>query len=156
MSRKKHRSVHTSKATPSQQGGGEIFLPQDIGDRQPEGSSILKEQRGSMEWQRRLDEQQGHRYHLQVQVKETKEIKDDEHAAPEGGLQNGINQHPWLDKQIFDGADPDVNPAPPLNTDARREYDNQQREQELEKQLRLENQLQNTHQPSSAPRPKGP
>lgn len=156
-SRRKSNDVDTQqsvvgRSTPQSIRGRGAVMP-------PDASAILKENSGSMEWERRLEEQQGHRYHLQVHVKEAKEIKDNEdNATLEGELQNGINQHPWLDKQIFDGADPDVSPAPPLNSDARREYDNKQREQELEKQLRLENQLQNTNQPSyqSSPRPKGP
>lgn len=70
--------------------------------------------------------------------------------APEGELQNSIKQHPWLASQRFDGVDPNLNPEPPLNTVARTEYDNAQREQEMEKQLRLNN----VPKFSSAPKPR--
>ena len=122
------------------------------------GHSNLKQETGFMERERRLEEQQGHRYHLQVQVKEAREYVE-ENAAPEGEPQNDISGHPEFEnRQDLDGADPPVDSLPAMNTDARREYENQRREQEMEKQLRLENQLQNTNQPrfSSAPRPRGP
>lgn len=48
-----------------------------------------------------------------------------------------IAGNPLLNTQRFDGIDPNVNPAPPLNSEARREFDNSRREQEREKQLRL-------------------
>lgn len=99
-------------------------------------SSILVEETTTMEIQRRQEEQQGHRRLARVHAKEH---KDESPPAPEGELQNDIRQHPWLDKQKFDGVDPNLNPEPALNTEARREYDNERREQEMEKQLRLGN-----------------
>ena len=86
------------------------------------GGSLLVEETVSMEQQRRLDEQQGHRKLARVHAREHSEEQQQE-MAPEGELQNNIQQHPWLDKQQFDGIDPNVNPAPPLNTDARREFE---------------------------------
>lgn len=112
----------------------------DLPGRLPSGkrkrSSILVEETITMEIMRRQEEQQGHRRLARVHAKEHKEEST---PAPEGELQNDIRQHPWLDKQKFDGIDPNLNPEPPLNTDARREYDNERREQEMEKQLRLGN-----------------
>ena len=81
------------------------------------------------------------------------EVVDPDPAPnPEGELQNTILQHPELDNQRFDGVDPNLNPEPPLNTDARREFDNERREQEMEKQLRLGN----MPKFNSAPKPQGP
>lgn len=65
----------------------------------------------------------------------------------------GLQEHPLLDKQQFDGIDADVNPAPPLSDpESRREYDNARNEQQLQHQLKL------GLQPgkSSAPKPPGP
>ena len=45
-----------------------------------------------------------------------------------------------------------MNPEPALNTEARREFDNEKREQEKEKQLRLGN----MPKFSTAPTPRGP
>ena len=121
-------------------------------------NSNLKPENGLMEQNRRWEEQQGHRNHLHVSVKEAREYVE-QNSVPEGEPQNGISGHPEFEfRQDLDGADPSVNAIPALNTEARREYDNQKREQEMEKQLRLENQLQNTNQPRfrNTPRPGGP
>lgn len=103
-------------------------------DRRP--GSYLVEETSTMERQRREAEQEGHRQLAKVHAREHHE---EQQAAPEGELQNSIQQHPWLDKQLYDGIDNNLNPEPPLNTDARREFDNERREQEMEKQLRLGN-----------------
>ena len=118
--------------------------------RVPTGS-ILVEETTSMDRQRRLAEQDGHRRLAKVHAREHNE---EQHQAPaaEGELQNSILQNPWLDSQRFDGVDPNLNPEPPLNTAARREYDNERREQAMEKQLRLGN----MPKFSSAPKPQGP
>jgi len=100
-----------------------------------------------MERKRRAVEQDGHRKLARVH---SKERGDEPEVAPEGELQNNILQHPWLDSPRFDGIDPGLNPEPPLNTDARREYDNERREQEMEKQLRLGN----MPKMSTAPKPR--
>lgn len=102
-----------------------------------EGGSYLVDETFHMEREQREAEQQGHRQLAKVHAREHHEQK--EHSAPEGELQNDIRQHPWLDAQRFDGIDPNLNPEPPLNTEARREFDNERREQEMEKQLRLGN-----------------
>lgn len=118
--------------------------------------SILIDETKTMERQRRLAEQEGHRRLAKVHAREHHE--ETQNAAPEAALQNDILQNPWLDSQRFDGIDPNLNPEPPLNTDARREYDNERREQEMEKQLKLELALSNTNTPryTTAPRPRGP
>lgn len=115
------------------------------GDTEPQGwfpignkkGSYLSEETDSMDRKRRLVEQDGHRQLARVNARTHNE--NEEQPAPEGELQNSILQHPWLDAQRFDGIDPNLNPEPPLNTDARREFDNERREQEMEKQLRLGN-----------------
>lgn len=103
-----------------------------------------------MERERRINEQQGHRQLARVHAREHSE--QPEQSGPEGELQNNILQHPELDNQRFDGIDPNLNPEPPLNSEARREYDNERREQEMEKQLRLGN----MPKMSTAPKPQGP
>lgn len=104
------------------------------GKRKP---SFLVEETKSMDRRRREMEQGGHRQLAKVHAREHN--LEETSLTPEGELQNSILQHPWLDGQRFDGIDPNVNPEPPLNTDARREFDNERREQEMEKQLRLGN-----------------
>ncbi|MGQ3890254.1 hypothetical protein ACQUW5_14695 [Legionella sp. CNM-1927-20] len=109
------------------------FSEGQIGKRK----SILSDDTPDMARKRRLLEQDGHRYLAKVHAREHRPEEDK--PAPEGELQNSIKQHPWLDAQRFDGVDPNLNPEPPLNTAARREFDNERREQEMEKQLRLGN-----------------
>lgn len=100
--------------------------------------SILIAETKAMERNRRLMEQQGERRLASVKARDH---SNDEHLeqSPEGELQNNILQHPELASQRFDGVDPNLNPEPPLNSDARREFDNEKREQDKEKQLRLGN-----------------
>lgn len=122
--------------------------------RMPPGGregTLLKAESKSMERKRREMEQQGHRKLARVNAREHSE-ETEQTSAPEGELQNNILQHPELDSQRFDGIDPNLNPEPPLNTEARREYDNEKREQEKEKQLRLGN----MPKFGTAPTPQGP
>lgn len=113
-------------------------------------SMLLVAETKAMERRRRLAEQQGERQFASVKAREHPE--NEPHQAPEGELQNDMLQHPFLDSQRYDGVDPNLNPEPPLNTEARREFDNERREQEKEKQLRLGN----MPKFSSAPKPQGP
>lgn len=113
--------------------------------------SILIDETRTMDRQRRLAEQAGQRRFAKVNAREHSE-EQIQQPAPEGELQNNIAQNPWLNSQRFDGVDTNVNPVPALNTDARREYDNERREQEMEKQLRLGN----MPKFSTAPKPQGP
>lgn len=111
-------------------------------------SSYLVEETSMMQRQQRILEQQGERHLAKVNARDHQERI--ETPAPEGDLQNDMLQHPELNSQLFDGIDPNLNPEPPLNTDARREYDNQRREQEMEKQLRLGH----VNMPSFSPEPR--
>lgn len=131
---------------------GSVFnaeLPTRLPTDKRESSFLIAETK-SMERKRRLAEQQGERRFASVKAREhpDEEMK----VAPEGELQNNILQHPELDSQRFDGIDPNLNPEPPLNTEARREFDNEKREQDKEKQLRLGNMPKFT----TAPTPRGP
>lgn len=116
-----------------------------------DGGTFLVEETKAMERKRRLAEQQGERQLASVKARDHS-TDESLHQSPEGEMQNNLLQHPDLDSQRFDGIDPNLNPEPPLNTDARREYDNEKRNQEQEKQLRLGN----MPKFSSAPTPKGP
>lgn len=105
-----------------------------------EAPSGLKQETRSMENARRDLEQQGHRRHLGIPV-HAKERSNDEplsmEQSPELEAASGLMQNPLLDSQRFDGYDPNVNPSTIDNPDARREFDNERRNQEQEKQLRL-------------------
>lgn len=105
---------------------------------QPDNNSMLKDETGFMERSRRQFVQDELRKNLNVKV-HAREHREEATNAPEGELQNSILQHPYLDSQRNDGIDPNLNPEPPLNTTARTEFDNERREQEMEKQLRLGN-----------------
>ena len=100
--------------------------------------SILIDETTSMENGRRQLEQKGHRRYGTVNG-----LKDrSEHqvsAENELGSQAGPKEHPFLSSQRFDGIDPSLNPAPDIGTEARREFDNERRNQEQEKQHRLGN-----------------
>lgn len=113
--------------------------------------SLLTEETKAMARRRRETEQQGHRRLARVNARE--HVNEDRpQQAPEGELQNNMLQHPDLLTQRFDGIDPNLNPEPPLNSEARREFDNERREQEMEKQLRLGN----MPKFKTAPTPSGP
>lgn len=96
--------------------------------------SYLQDDTSLLERSRHTIEQQGHRQYATVHAKE--HPKED---APrdEDAQQHVLKENPWLDSQRFDGIDPNMSPAPLVNTEARREFDNLRREQEMEKQLRL-------------------
>lgn len=117
-------------------------------DTQASRESFLVDESPEMYRKHREIEQRELRRIARVNARDHSERPD---VAPEGELQNSILQHPALDSQRFDGIDPSVNPEPPLNTDARREFDNERREQEMEKQLRLGN----MPKFSTAPKPPG-
>jgi hypothetical protein len=119
-----------------------------------DGGTYLVDETKSMERRRRLSEQQGHRRFARVNAREHGNESESENISEmsaEGGMQNNILQNPWLNSQRFDGVDPNLNPEPPLNSTARTEFDNERREQEMEKQLRLGN----MPRISPAPKPQG-
>lgn len=130
----------------------EIFFSVAVqGDPRP-ATSYLSDDTVTLDRQRRLLEQDGHRHFARVNAREhPPEQAQQQGLAQEGDLQNNIMQNPWLNSQRFDGIDPNLNPEPPLNTEARREFDNERREQEMEKQLRLGN----MPRVSPAPKPQG-
>ena len=110
--------------------------------------TLLKKDTPTMEDRRRLQEQAGHRrWQVRMNVRDRPEDRASLEPDPESALENGIAQHPLLDTQRFDGIDPDLNPLPPLNTEARREMDNELRLQQQKKLERL-------NQPSARPAPK--
>lgn len=113
----------------------------DLPGRFPKGSrqgSYLIAESKSMERSRRLAEQQGERQIARVHEREHGD-EEKVQQSPEGELQNNILQHPYLDGQRFDGVDPNLNPEPPLNTEARKKYDEAKERQQEELQLRLGN-----------------
>lgn len=116
-------------------------LHTDLPTRLPTGKregSYLVEETKTMERKRRQAEQQGERHLGPVKAREHS-LEETKSNSLEGELQNSILQHPDLDSQRYDGIDSPLNPEPALNTDARREFDNERREQDKEKQLRLGN-----------------
>ena len=119
---------------------GDISLP-DAGRAVPKGkekASYLVDETMSMERQRRLKEQQGHRRLGRVNARE----HGSEDNRPRGNALEAGNegplQHPDLNTPRFDGVDQTLNPEY-LSPEARREFDNQKRQQDMEKQLRLGN-----------------
>lgn len=126
----------------------------DLPDAFPSGkttmSSYLVDDTDSMDRARRLMEQEVLRQQAKVHARAHNE--NEPQNTPEGDLQNSIKQHPSarLNSQRYDGIDPNLNPEPPLNTDARREYDNAEREQ-LQKKLDLG--LTPKHSSTPTPRP---
>jgi ssDNA-binding Zn-finger/Zn-ribbon topoisomerase 1 len=114
--------------------------------------SILVEETETMDRERRLAEQEGHRRRARVNAREHAERQAQQQQGLQERYENTLMQHPMLNNQRFDGIDPNVNPEPALNTNARREFDNERREQEKEKQLRLGN----MPKFSTTPKPQGP
>jgi len=113
-------------------------LPSRVGWKTP--PSRYAAETKTMENARRDKEQAGHRK-FGVKVHALERINDETPSAESGlEIQSSLEVNPLLaDSQRFDGIDPTVNPEPALNTDARREFDNEKRDQEMEKQLRLGN-----------------
>lgn len=150
----------TSEAdAPSGRSGVEFgtILPGDRGrggdsGRKRKHESFLVEDTETMDRARRLLEQDGHRKRARVNAREHHEREEAKQQSLEREQHSNILQHPALNNQRFDGIDPNVNPEPPLNTDARRDFDNERREQDKEKQLKLGN----MPKFSTAPKPQGP
>lgn len=119
--------------------------------------STFKQETRVMENNRRDLEQTGHR-RLGISVR-ARERVNDEPLSLEQGIEaeaaSSLMQNPLLDNQRFDGIDPNVNPVPAMNTEARVEYDNIKREQELQKQLRLGLSPDNAKRFTAKPTPRG-
>ncbi|MDI9819113.1 MULTISPECIES: hypothetical protein [unclassified Legionella] len=98
--------------------------------------SILAEETPRIERERRVSFQETLSKKLATKI-HARDHQEKPQTAPEGELQNSIMQHPWQNSQRNDGIDPNLSPEPPLNTEAHMKYENERREQEMEKQLRL-------------------
>ena len=111
-------------------------------------TTLLVKDTSTMEDRRRLKEQDGH---LRWGAHMNKRNRPDDRASsapdPEQAEENGIAEHPLLNTPRYDGIDPDLNPLPPLNTEARREMENELRLQHQKK-------LENINKPTSSPTPK--
>lgn len=135
--------------------------PIDLAGRSPFGKrtrSMLVDETRTMAREQRLAEQEGHRRLAKVHAREHPD-EGQRQLTPDGEfLNNNMAQHPdpMFNSQRFDGVDPTLNPAPDLNTEARLKYDNERREQEKDKQERLENVLGLGKRPKFSPRPGGP
>lgn len=119
-------------------------------------SSMLVDETRTMAREQREAEQEGQRRLAKVHVREHPD-EDPRPNTPDGEFQNNIAHHPdpLFNSQRFDGTDSTLNPVPDLNTEARLKYDNERREQEREKQERLENVLGLGKSPKFSPRPRG-
>lgn len=98
-------------------------------------TTYLVEETEFMQYERRGLEQQVERQLASVEERRKPQRKEDN--GP--GVQEKMKQHPLLDSQRFDGIDPSLNPAPFGNQEAMIEFENERREQEMDKQLRLGN-----------------
>lgn len=117
-------------------GTGE-FKPGELIGAPREGSA-------EMAVEQRLQEQTGHRHWAKVNVRERQEYSGD--PGP------GLKQHPAaiFQSQRFDGIDNSLNPVfPPMDLIA--EFEQARKEQELQKQLRNQNELAQSYQSSSSP-----
>jgi len=120
----------------------DTFVSTQIGGRFPEiqAPSGFKQETRAMENARRDLEQSGHRRHLGIPVHSVERSNDEPlsfEQSMDAEASSSLMQNPLLDTQRFDGYDPNVNPSTIDNPDARREFDNERRRQEQEKQLRL-------------------
>jgi hypothetical protein len=130
----------------------DILISISTKDKIKRKDSYLADDTQLMERQRRISEQEGHRRYARVHAREHANLDNPSlEYGLEGQAQNNILQNPWLNNQRFDGVDPNLNPEPPLNSEARREFDNERRQQDMEKQLRLGN----VPRISPAPKPQG-
>lgn len=137
----------------------EKFISTDVGRMNPaiEAPSTFKEETRVMENARKDLEQTGHR-RLGISVHARERVNDEPlslEQSVDAEASSSLLQNPLLDNQRFDGIDPNVNPAPAMNTDARTEFDNIKREQELQKQLRLGLSPDNAKRFNAKPTPRG-
>lgn len=115
------------------------------------GKSYLIKETGRMERARRLLEQQGHRKLAMVNAREHSNEEENQ-LSFEGTLENGMEQHPALDSQRFDGHDKNVNPNPPqAGTEIRRKHDKEVED----KKERLQNRLGLSPKSTIRNRPRG-
>lgn len=109
-------------------------MPSIVPPGYPENSgSYLAAESQAMENARRKLEQQGERQFARVHALEH---PDEPQQGSEEAYENKILSHPELDSQRLDGIDNTI--APQItDAEARREFDNERREQQAEKQLKL-------------------
>lgn len=124
----------TDSGTGSSSGSGTGRIKPHEGEGFP--TTYLIEETEFMQYERRGLEQQVERQLASVEERRKPQRKD---GNTPGGMQEKMKQHPLLDSQRFDGIDPNLNPAPFGNQEAMIEFENERREQEMEKQLRLGN-----------------
>ncbi len=158
-------SVNALDGVRSYVSGGftyKIASTHDLPDRLPSGKhprSMLVDETWRMAREQREAEQDGHRnrFGARVNTREHATEEPKQAASGEEYQNNTISKHPdpMFDSQRFDGTDSNLNPAPDLNTEARLKYDNERREQEKEKQNRLQNVLGMGKSPKFSPRPGG-
>ncbi len=112
-------------------------------------TTYLIEETEFMQYERRGLEQQIERQLASVEERRKPQRKEGGNSP---GMQEKMKQHPLLDSQRFDGIDPNLNPAPFGNQEAMIEFENERREQEMEKQLRLGNMPKMGHSMTPEPR----
>lgn len=126
-------------------GDDEANNDSGTGDFKPgELMGAPREETVGMVTEQRLQEQAGHRHWAKVNVRERREYSGE--PGP------GLKQHPAaiFQSQRFDGVDPALNPVfPPV--DAIAEFEQARKEQELQKQLRNQNEL--SHSPGARSTP---
>lgn len=110
--------------------------------------SFLVAETAEMEDRRRLREQQGHRARFQARVQEHSQKPELPQGEDPG---ESPLSHPDLESQLFDGIDPDVSPLP-LTKKSLIDFENERRDQELQKKLALGL----IPGMSSVPKPSGP
>ena len=133
--------VKRKKDEPEEESASDSGSSSGTGRAKPQGSdgfpvTYLVEETEFMQYERRGLEQQVERQFASVEERRKPQRKE---GNTPGGAQDKMKQHPLLDSQRFDGIDPSLNPAPFGNQEAMIEFENERREQEMEKQLRLGN-----------------
>ena len=137
----KNKAGHQSQLDDSGSGESDSHAGETGRQKPPSGDAFatnqtyLLEETEEMHYERRGLEQKVERQLAYVEERR-KPVRSHD-SGP--GQAESLKQHPLLDSQRFDGIDPSVNPAPFGNQEAMIEFENERREQELEKQLRLGN-----------------
>lgn len=98
-------------------------------------ASYLVEETDQMRYERRGLEQQVERRLGRVEERKKPQRKTENTLT--NGQEHMMKQHPLLDSQRFDGIDSSLNPAPFGNEEAKIAFENEKREQDQEKQLRM-------------------
>lgn len=107
------------------------------GRRKPKSGSYLADDSKPMERRRREIEKQALRERFGVSVEATKHSEEERAIAPQGEKQNDILEHEFLNRQIFDGASPEVSMIPANDPEALDEFNKAQEEQKEQLQYRL-------------------